>query len=92
MATNRPQGDLVVWRINMKHFQKTIEISSLDKKNLSYSCRPWDSNPQSPSCSVVAFAPRIVHCLNYLATEDQRLKLKERIWMVSATVMKTFLI
>ena len=34
MATSRPQGDLVGWRVNTKHFQlgKTIEISSLDKK------------------------------------------------------------
>ena len=33
MATNRPQGGLVGWRINMKHFQleKTIEISFLEK-------------------------------------------------------------
>ena len=35
MATNRPQGDLVGWRIDLKHFWsgKTIGISSLDKKN-----------------------------------------------------------
>ena len=35
MATNRPQGDLVGWRINTKHFQlgKIIEISPLDKKH-----------------------------------------------------------
>ena len=35
MATNRPQGDLVGWRINTTHvwLGKTIEISSLDKKN-----------------------------------------------------------
>ena len=35
MATNRPQGDLVGWRINTKHFRlrKTIEISFQDKKH-----------------------------------------------------------
>ena len=34
MATNMPQGDLVGWRTDKKHFQlgKTIKISSLDKK------------------------------------------------------------
>ena len=32
MATKRPQGDLVGWRRNTKHFRlgKTLEISSLD--------------------------------------------------------------
>ena len=40
MATNRPQGDLVGWRINVRHFWlgKTIEISSLDKK------KPYPTN------------------------------------------------
>ena len=35
MATKRPQGDLVGWRINMKQFWlgKTIEISSMWIKN-----------------------------------------------------------
>ena len=33
MATNWPRGDLVGWRINMKHFRsgKTIGTSSLDE-------------------------------------------------------------
>ena len=37
MGTNRPQGDLVGWRINTKQFrpEKTIEISALDKKPYS---------------------------------------------------------
>ena len=37
MATNRPQGDRIGWRINAIHFRggKTNEISSLDKKNLT---------------------------------------------------------
>ena len=34
MATNKPQGDLVGWEMEMKHFQigKTTEISFLDEK------------------------------------------------------------
>ena len=34
MVTDMPQGDIVEWRINTKHFQqgKTTEISSLDKR------------------------------------------------------------
>ena len=34
MATNWPQGDLVGWEMEMKHFRigKTIEISFLDEK------------------------------------------------------------
>ena len=54
MATNRPQGDFIEWRINMKHFQlvKTIEISSLDKKTLSYPSWLWGLSPKLPSPSV----------------------------------------
>ena len=33
MATNRPQGDLVGWEMEMKHFRigKTIEMSFLEE-------------------------------------------------------------
>ena len=36
MATNRPQGDLVGWRVNKKHFQ-------LQKKKVKF--LPWMKNP-----------------------------------------------
>ena len=51
----------------MKHFWlgKTIGIFSL-----SYSYWLWDSSPQPPSHSVVAFTPRLTHHLNHSATED----------------------
>ena len=72
MATNKPQGNRVGWRINTKYFRlgKTIEISSLDEKPYLYSCQLWDSNPQPSSHSVVAFIPKLAHCPYQLATED----------------------
>ena len=71
MATNRPQGDLVGWRINTKRFRlkKTIEMSSLDKNPILL-LPAWYSNQWPPSRSVVAFAPRLVHRLSHSATEN----------------------
>ena len=72
MATNRPQGDLVGWRINTNHFGfgKPLKFLPWIKKNLSFSCWLWDLSPRPPSYPVVAFTPRLAHHLNHSATED----------------------
>ena len=71
MVTNRPQGNLVGWRINKKHFRlgKNIEISSLDKYPIllmpAVGFEP--TTFQSLNGSVT---PRLARHLNHSATED----------------------
>ena len=74
MATNWTQGDLVGFRIDLKHFWsgKTIGISSLDKNPfLHIPAEGFEPMMTSQSLSGgVTVTPRLVCHLNHSATED----------------------
>ena len=69
MATKKPHGDLVGWRIDTTHFQlgKTTEISSLDKHPL---CTKPDVGfePTTSHSLSGGVTPMLVYCLNQSAT------------------------
>ena len=72
-ATNRPQGDLVGWSINMKHFRlgKTIEMSSLDKQKPILLMPVVGFEPTTSMSLSGNVIPRLTHHLDHSATEDK---------------------
>ena len=74
MATNKPQGNLVGWRINMKHFQRGNPLKFLPwikKKNCSthVGCAAVGFEPTTSQSLSGGVTPRLTHYLNHSATE-----------------------